>query len=285
MKKIGNLNKNYPSLLVPLDIAGKLKKIGFSDETGLFKYNRDKGLIFKTNSKILVIIEKENLLFGDCTISEIDELLFGEDNVSYNVDIPSWEEVFKWFRERNLLGIIAFDIEYDSPFYYQIENEKGNTKGHIPAFNTYEEAREALVLDLIDTYIFIEKEKHCLISFYHNKQYETGSLVVMQVGEEIKISDKEELQHIWETLKEDPKLYFENLFEENNIDYTTSKMFRFKEEKGKEKTPKAIIDLIWKIIKKHNYSFDSNDLEAHYFDFSFPELYYEQLKEKETSEY
>ena len=30
-------------------------------------------------------------------------------------------------------------------------------------------------------------------------------------------------------------------------------------------------------MKKHNYSFDNNDLEAHYFDFSFPELYYEQL--------
>ena len=47
MEKKENLNKNYPSLLVPLDIAGKLKKIGFSDETGLFKYNREKGLIFK----------------------------------------------------------------------------------------------------------------------------------------------------------------------------------------------------------------------------------------------
>lgn len=35
-----------------------------------------------------------------------------------------------------------------------------------------------------------------------------------------------------------------------------------------------------KMMKKHNYSFDNNDLEAHYFDFSFPELYYEQLKEK-----
>mgnify|MGYP000543950821 CR=1 FL=1 len=40
------------------------------------------------------------------------------------------------------------------------------------------------------------------------------------------------------------------------------------------------LDLIEEIMKKHNYSFDSNDLEAHYFDFSFPELYYEQLKEK-----
>ncbi|WP_424651979.1 hypothetical protein [Capnocytophaga gingivalis] len=127
--------------------------------------------------------------------------------------------------------------------------------------------------------------EHSLISFYHNKQYGTGSLVVMQVGGEIKISDKEELQHIWKTLKEDPKLYFENLFEEDNIYYTTSKMFRFKEEKGYDKTPKAIIDLVLEIIKKYNYSFDKNDLEAHYFDFSFPKQYYYELEEREISEY
>lgn len=127
--------------------------------------------------------------------------------------------------------------------------------------------------------------EHCLVFFYHNKYYDTGSMEAQQVGEEIKILDKEELQHIWETLKEDPELYFENLFEENNIYYTTSKMFRFKEEKGYNKAPKAIIDLIKEIMKKHNYSFDSNDLEAHYFDFSFPELYYYQLKVEETSEY
>ena len=125
--------------------------------------------------------------------------------------------------------------------------------------------------------------EHCLVFFYHNKYYDTGSIEAMQVGEEIKISDKEELQRIWEILKEDPKLYFELLFEEENIYYQTSKMFRFKEEKGKEKTPKAIVDLVWEIIKKYNYSFDSNDLEAHYFDFSFPERYYYELKEKETN--
>ena len=125
--------------------------------------------------------------------------------------------------------------------------------------------------------------EHCLVFFYHNKYYDTGSIEAMQVGEEIKISDKEELRRIWEILKEDPKLYFELLFEEENIYYQTSKMFRFKEEKGKEKTPKAIVDLIWEIIKKYNYSFDSNDLEAHYFDFSFPERYYYELKEKETN--
>ena len=127
--------------------------------------------------------------------------------------------------------------------------------------------------------------EHCLISFYHNKHYGTGSLVAIQVGGEIKISDKEELQHIWETVKEDPKLYYEALFDKDSISYKSSKMFRFKEEKGYDKTPKAIIDLIKEIMKKHNYSFDSNDLEAHYFDFSFPDLYYYQLKVEETSEY
>lgn len=128
-----------------------------------------------------------------------------------------------------------------------------------------------------------ETIEHCLVFFYHNKYYETGSMEAQQVGEEIKILDKEELQHIWETLKEDPKLYFEILFEEENTYYQTSKIFRFKEEKGKEETPKAIIDLIEEIMKKYNYSFDSNDLEAHYFDFSFPERYYYELKEKENS--
>lgn len=127
-----------------------------------------------------------------------------------------------------------------------------------------------------------ESIEHCLIFFYHNRYYDTGSMEAAQVGDEMKISDKKELQQIWETLKEDPKLYFEILFEEEKMYYQTSKIFRFKEEKGKEETPKAIIDLINKIMKEHNYSFDSSDLEAHYFDFSFPEQYYYELKENET---
>ena len=267
------MNKeNYPTWLVPIEIAKELKEIGFNEPCLYYNSEAISGMGYQC------IEIEERIHNEDPNVIELRELKYFNYNKTKGcTSIPAWEQVFKWFRERNLLGIIAFDIEYDSLFYYEIENEKGNTKGHIPAFNTYEEAREALVLDLIDTYIFIEEEKHCLISFYHNKKYGTGSLVVMQVGGEIKISDKEELQQIWETLKEYPKLYFENLFEDNNIDYTTSKMFRFKEEKGYDKTPTAITDLIEEIMKKHNYSFDNNDLEAHYFDFSFPELYYEQL--------
>ena len=272
MEKKENLNKNYPTWLVPIEIAKKLKEIGFNEPCLYYNSEAISGMRYKC------IEIEERIHNEDPNVIELRELKYFNYNKTKGcTSIPAWEEVFKWFRERNLLGIIAFDIEYDSPFYYQIENEKGNTKGHIPAFNTYEEAREALVLDLIDTYRFIEEEKHCLISFYHNKKYGTGSLMVMQVGGEIKISDKEELQQIWETLKEDPKLYFEALFDTDYISYKSSKMFRFKEEKGKEKTPKAIIDLINKIMKEHNYSFNSNDLEAHYFDFSFPESYYEQL--------
>lgn len=246
-------NNNYPEWLVSLDIAEELKKIGF-DEPCEYFFNT-----FDNEIRNYGITENYN------------------DDPTAHFSVPSYEQVFKWFRKKKLIGLIGLDLDYEKPYYYVIENEKGNTMGHIPAFNTYEEAREALVLDLIDTCIFIEEEKHCLVSFYHNKQYGTGSLVVMQVGGEIKISDKEELQQIWETLKEDPKLYFEALFDTDYISYKSSKMFRFKEEKGKEGTPKAIIDLINKIMKEHNYSFDNNDLEAHYFDFSFPELYYEQL--------
>lgn len=125
--------------------------------------------------------------------------------------------------------------------------------------------------------------EHCLVTFYHNKHYETSSIAAVQVGEEIEVLDKKELQHIWEILKEDPKLYYEALFDKDSICYKSSKMFRFKEEKGYDKTPKAIIDLVWEIIKKYNYSFDKNDLEAHYFDFSFPKQYYYELEEKEAN--
>ena len=228
MEKKENLNKNYPTWLVPIEIAKKLKEIGFNEPCLYYNSEAISGMGYQC------IEIEERIHNEDPNVIELRELKYFNYNKTKGcTSIPAWEEVFKWFRERNLLGIIAFDIEYDSLFYYEIENEKGNTKGHIPAFNTYEEAREALVLDLIDTYRFIEEEKHCLISFYHNKKYGTGSLMVMQVGGEIKISDKEELQQIWETLKEDPKLYFEALFDTDYISYKSSKMFRFKEEKGK----------------------------------------------------
>lgn len=135
-------NNNYPTWLVPLDIAKELKEIGFK-ENCYFEFSLDNGLTLEINKR-----EEED------TIIEIDDLLFCTNEIWQNVSVPTWEQVFEWFREKGYHGIIAVRYEDgDDQYSYYIEL----LDELIIDFNqanplTYEEAREALVKALIQTY-------------------------------------------------------------------------------------------------------------------------------------
>lgn len=167
IKNMNISNKNYPDILVPLDIALELKKIGFRNENCLFKFDRFSGLIFfnekvdKTldNSSIIISIED---FFKEMTIDEINNYHFHSD-FGLLTNVPTWEQALSWFREHNLHSEIWYKIEHykeeeegeekETPFYsYGILNEKVEPLFFDNYFWFYEDARKELVLKLIEIY-------------------------------------------------------------------------------------------------------------------------------------
>lgn len=128
------MNKlNYPNWLVPLYIAKELREIGFREKT--FTY-------FEINT------DGEDRYFTPTDIN-FKELQIYNRYRDY-VSIPTWEQVFEWFRERGLHSSIRYLICPVTYSYHIIDNCNWN-KG-CGYRDTYEEAREALVYKLIEIY-------------------------------------------------------------------------------------------------------------------------------------
>ncbi|WP_454956902.1 hypothetical protein [Capnocytophaga gingivalis] len=133
------MNKeNYPTWLVPLDIAKELKEIGF-----------DKECIF-TNSYLT-----ENICFeiecNDDYYLSFSDLSLQKNTENNLATIPTWEQVFEWFRERGYYGNLKATNKGTSAyiFYPKLDN------GEFWEFDykeSYEEARKTLLLKLIDLY-------------------------------------------------------------------------------------------------------------------------------------
>ena len=137
-------NNNHPTWLVPLEIAKELKEIGFDEPCNHYVRISNDDIKLKINhSSIGLVILKRN-----------SEYL--NDDIASFVTIPTWEQVFEWFREKGLECFI--EIEYQSTFEeccyycYVITNPRGKTIDCKSYFDDYNEAREALVIELIQTY-------------------------------------------------------------------------------------------------------------------------------------
>ena len=142
-------NNNYPTWLVPLDIAIKLKEIGF-DEPALFHYyENDFDVTIETNS---YYDEGEAQGYLHFYISAFKEENFNRDKKC--ISLPTWEQVFEWFREKGMFHsiFIVSDLLEDVKYF---EAEIRDNNGDIICILsrvTYEEAREALVKALIQTH-------------------------------------------------------------------------------------------------------------------------------------
>lgn len=125
--------QNYPSWLVNVGQAKRLKKIGFDMSCQFF-------LPIK--------------MYEDFDTNEL-EFDFQKENHNESVDywsIPSYEQVFEWFREKGYIGTINFVYIDKNNFYYKLRiNGKCNFINE-EKFTNYEEAREELVKILIETY-------------------------------------------------------------------------------------------------------------------------------------
>ena len=118
--------QNYPTWLVPLEIAKKLKEIGFD--------------MVCQNWQAYESFVSVNFTYLD---------RYRKNNYDVTT-IPTWEQVFEWFREKGFN--ITLENHEDSTkfmFYNMKINEGKHFKGE---FSNYEEAREALVKALILTY-------------------------------------------------------------------------------------------------------------------------------------
>lgn len=164
--------ENYPSWLVPIEIAKELKRIGFNTNT-VFLYNEEDR-------------NKPKIFFGLNTLEEVD----GQDDLEieqmnfyqeadmevYECILPTWEQVFEWFREKGLHSFIRVaitNLEFDKKnaerlknpitFYKYVKGkdalgtlmfsiENYSEISSYNTFSTYEKCREELVKSLINDY-------------------------------------------------------------------------------------------------------------------------------------
>jgi len=129
--------QNYPNWLVPLDIAQELKAIGFETPCS-FYYDEKLLKISPWHDEEFVVTNWNDKLFRYC------------------VSIPTWEQVFAWFREKGYESYIKLESQsyIDEGNYYYFEVTEPNLiqiscKGD---FDNYEQAREELVYKLIEIY-------------------------------------------------------------------------------------------------------------------------------------
>ena len=152
-------NNNYPNWLVSLEIAKELKEIGFNGYCPFFLYPNDDEMVISGT----VTVEEDWLdedKYGEVTIDYgkiiIDLVVapLGKFNKFNFQTIPTWEQVFEWFRSKGYHGVIAArgeDGENEYSYCIDYLNELSSDfeqDSHL----TYEEAREALVKALIQTY-------------------------------------------------------------------------------------------------------------------------------------
>lgn len=137
-----NNHENYPTWLVPLDIAIELKEIGYKEDC-YFEFSKDNGLTLET-------LERESSIIG------IDDLLFGTNECWQNISVPTWTEVFAWFRARGLHHTIRYLLAHKLYFYAINETYYLKNKGS-GIYDTYEEAQQECVKALIQTYKTMKK--------------------------------------------------------------------------------------------------------------------------------
>jgi len=151
-------NNNYSNWLVSLEIAKELKEIGFNEPClveNVETHSEDYNLInFEEDMCSDITVMLEDIIFVENKKLE-DELGIYKHFV-LRTAIPTWEQVFEWFREKGLESYIRLEshAHFDEGNYYYFEITKSNLRqlDWQGDFDDYNEAREALVKALIRTY-------------------------------------------------------------------------------------------------------------------------------------
>lgn len=126
--------EQYPTWLVPLDIAKELKEIGFNEPCPFSIDNY--------------------WSFVDC--SKDGNGFFDLEGKNYNIykdvySIPTWEQALAWFRTKGYYGNLEATSKGTSAYIFYPELDNGEF-WEFAYKEIYEEARETLLLKLIDLY-------------------------------------------------------------------------------------------------------------------------------------
>ena len=140
-----NNKLNYPTWLVPLDIAQELKEIGFDEPTLFHYYENDFDVTIETNS---YYDEGEAQGYLHFYISAFKEENFNRDKKC--VSLPVWEQALAWFRAKGY-KITFKDINIGTQCaFYHLDIKEGHTFSYFA--KKYEKAREGLVMKLIEVH-------------------------------------------------------------------------------------------------------------------------------------
>jgi hypothetical protein len=132
---------NYPSWLVSVEQAKRLKELGFN-EPCIFSYSEGIGITacIRTGS-------------GD-EPNFTDFIIGGNSKGSPLTDLPTYEQVFEWFREKGLVAVIVTNeiLNEGDPLYFSSVDDLDGDYYTLDNYYTYEEAREAVLDKLIELY-------------------------------------------------------------------------------------------------------------------------------------
>lgn len=134
---------NYEEFLVPVEIAKELKEIGF-DKPCLLDYRND-NIYLEGSASVGFSLDPDNTDFV-ATIEQLCE--FSNRDISDWVKIPTYEQVFAWFRKKGLYGNIEAGSKYNSIYIFSDNDLDMGSR----IYPTYEEAREELLKRLIKIY-------------------------------------------------------------------------------------------------------------------------------------
>lgn len=130
-------------IFVPYEIVTKLKEIGFDEEcVGFYADRNEDGDLFDGWK---IFMEIDTLSYGESINLTDDFQLFNYNDVGW-ISVPTWEQVFAWFRDKDAFSYIKKFANKDK-FHYVIGDRE-----YFDLFKNYEECREALVLKLIEIY-------------------------------------------------------------------------------------------------------------------------------------
>lgn len=138
--------QNHPTWLVSLEIAKELKAIGFDKPILFHYYEHDFDIIIETNS---YYNEGEAQGYLHFYISAFKEENFNRDKKC--ISLPTWEQVFAWFRAKGYYGNLEATSKGTSAYIFTPEVDYGEC-WEFAYKESYEEAREVLLLKLIDLY-------------------------------------------------------------------------------------------------------------------------------------
>ena len=129
-------DNNYPNWLVPLEIAEKLKEIGFNLNCYFYREEGRNGT---------------DLIKSPFSLSQGALRNYNNSYYDTSTSVPTWEQVLEWFRKKGLFGYVDKLTLVKNKEVYKFY-VKGINNIISDAFNSYEEAREALVKALIQPY-------------------------------------------------------------------------------------------------------------------------------------